>query len=148
MAELTAAGIGIADVCIRLIHYLKDVKAAAEAIDDDIGGLTDELGVLMAVHGQLEQEYNRSATKKEISQHQKILWLETAQTLKNSQKLVQKLEHSVRKIYGDNRSVSGKRDAYLKQHRKRGQDSVISGFRNQISTCHGALKIWLQCIEM
>jgi len=146
--SIFAAGVGIADVSFRLIKYLKDVKAAAESIEEEIGGLISEVEALMAIHGQLEREYTRHAKNDATSQEEKVLWFNTEKTLKNGQRLVQKLDQSVRQIYGDHRLVAGKRDGLIKQHRKRNQERTIIGFRNQISTCHGALKIWLECISM
>lgn len=146
--SIFAAGVGIADVSIRLIKYLKDVKAAAESIEEDIGGLINEVEALMTVHGQLEHEYVRHTNDEGSSQEEKILWFNTGKTLKNGQTLVEKLDQSIRQIYGNDPRVAGKRDGLIKQHRKRNQEGVVFGFRNQISTCHGALKIWLECIAM
>jgi len=142
-----AAGVGIADVAFRVIKYLKDVKSAAETIDDDIGGLINEVESLKSVHGHLEQEFFKNVNDA-LGKEEKMLWFNTGQTLKNGQQLVQKLEDSVRQIYGENRTVTGKWDGLSKQHRKRTKDGIISGFRDQIGTYHGALQIWLNCISM
>ena len=143
-----AAGVGIADVSYRLIKYLKDVKAAAETIDDDIEGLINEVQGLMQVHGHLEQEFLKNINNDGLGREEKMLWFNTGQTLKNGQDLTRKLEVSIRHIYGENRSVTGIRDGLIKQHRKRAKDGIISGFRDQISTYHGALQIWLNCISL
>ncbi|KAF1944968.1 tetratricopeptide repeat domain-containing protein [Clathrospora elynae] len=146
--SLIAAGVGIADVAFRLIIYLKDVKVATETIDDEISGLINEVEDLMVVHGQLEQDYLKYVNDEALGEEEKMLWFNTGKTLKNGQKLCQKLEGSVKKIYGDNRAVTGKRDGLIKQHRKRVKDPIISGLRDQIGTYHGALQIWLSCITM
>ncbi|ERF69939.1 hypothetical protein EPUS_05483 [Endocarpon pusillum Z07020] len=141
-------GVSIAEVSFRVINYLKAVKMAAETIDDDIEGLINEVEGLMVVHGQLEQEFLRNVNNDALGEEEKMLWFNTGQTLKNGQKLTQKLEVSVRHIYGEKRMVSGKRDALIKQHRKRTKDGIISGLRDQIGTCHGGLQMWLSCISM
>jgi hypothetical protein len=143
-----AAGVGIADVALRIITYLIDVKKAADTVEDDIGDLIREVESLMVLHGQLEKELLKNVRNDALGEKEKMLWFNTGQTLKNGQKLTQKLEVAVRHIYGDSRTVTGKRDGLIKQHRKRGKDGIISGFRNQISTYHGALQIWLNCISM
>lgn len=142
------AGVSITEVSFRVINYLKAVKMAAETIDDDIEGLINEVEGLMVVHGQLEQEFLRNVNNDALGEEEKMLWFNTGQTLKNGQKLTQKLEVSVRHIYGEKRMVSGKRDALIKQHRKRTKDGIISGLRDQIGTCHGGLQMWLSCISM
>ena len=143
-----AAGVGITELAFRLVNYLKAVKAAAETIDDDIEGLINEVEGLMVVHRQLEQEFLKNVNNGALGEEEKMLWFNTGQTLKNGQKLTQKLEVSVRHIYGEKRTVTGKRDGLIKQHRKRTKDGIISGFRDQIGTYHGALQIWLSCISM
>jgi hypothetical protein len=151
MAEpvsLIAAGVGIADVAVRIIAYLKDVKAAVETIEDDIEGLINEVHSLKVIHGQLEQEFLKNVKKDALAQEENILWFNTGHTLKQIQKLTLKLEVSVRHIYGENPRVDGKRDGLLKQHRKRTKDGIISGLRDQVSGYQNTLQCWLTCISM
>lgn len=143
-----AAGVGIADVALRVITYLKDVKAAADTIEGDIEGLIDEVKALMAVHKHLELEFLKNFNNHALEEKEKMLWIETEHTLKSGQKLVRKLDISVREIYGENRTVTGKRDGLLKQHRKRAKNGIISELRVQINTYQGALNLWLACISM
>lgn len=143
-----AAGVGIADVALRVISYLKDVKAAAETIEDDIEGLIDEVKALMVVHEHLEQQYLKNVNNDALEEKEKMLWIKTRRTLENGQKLTRKLEISVREIYGENRTVTGKWDGLRKQHRKRAKNGIISGLRDQINTYQGALSMWLTCISM
>ena len=143
-----AAGIGIADVALRVISYLKDVNAAADTIDDDIEGLINEVEALMAVYEHLEQDYRKNINNDSLDAEEKILWVKTGRTLENGQKLTQKLDISVREIYGKNRNVTGKRDGLLKQHRKRAKNGIICELRGQINTYHGALTFWLNYISM
>ena len=49
--SILASGVGIADVAVRVIGYLKDVKAAAETVEDDIDSLISEVEALRVVHG-------------------------------------------------------------------------------------------------
>jgi hypothetical protein len=127
---------------------LKNVKNAAETTEEDIQRLINEVEALKAMHGELEQEFGRRAKDDSSSQEESVLWFNTAKTLENGQALVKRLDQSVGQIYGDDRSVAGKRDGLLKQHRKRNQQVVISGFRSQINLCHSGLKIWLDRILM
>lgn len=143
-----ATGVGIADVAFRVITYLKDVKAAADTIEDDIEGLIDEVKALMVVHKHLEQEFLKNVQKDALEEKEKMLWVETGRTLTNGQKLVRKLDITVKEIYGENRTVTGKRDGLLKQHRKRAKNGIISELRVQINTYQGALNMWLTCISM
>lgn len=143
-----ASGVGIADVTLRLIVYLKDVKAAVQSIDDDIDQLINEVQALQSVHQQVEQEHDRHVNDATLSNQQKMLWFQTARTLKEGQTLTKKLEACVKEIYGDDPKVAGKRDGLVKQHRKRGMDGKLTALRNQIHTYHGALQIWLSIVAL
>ncbi|RMZ68170.1 tetratricopeptide repeat domain-containing [Pyrenophora seminiperda CCB06] len=146
--SLVAAGVGIADVAFRVIVYLKDVKAAAKTIDEDIEGLINEVEGLQKVHGHLEKEYLKSVTNVAMGDDERSLWTSTGQTLKNGQKLTEKLEASVKSIYGKNKLVTGKMDGWEKSLRKRNKDGMISGLRDQINTYQGALQMLLGFISM
>lgn len=146
--SFVAGAVGIADVTIRVITYLRDVRAAIGTIDADIDGLINEILSLKQVHGHLDEEYQKQTGKGGLSAEETILWEQTKQTLKNGQTLVIKLEISVRQVYGDVRTVTRRRDAFTKQNRKRDMDGMISGFRAQIHTYSSALHVWLNLISM
>lgn len=146
--SILAAGFSIVDVTLRVINYLKDIKAATDTIDDDIEGLIDEVTALMTVHEQLEQVYLKNINDDALEEKEKILWVKLAQTLKGGRNLTQKLDVAIRKFYGENLIVTGRRDALFKQYRKRSRNGIISGLRSQINTYHGALNIWLANISM
>jgi hypothetical protein len=143
-----AAGVGIADVAFRVIVYLNDVKTATENIDDDIGDLINEMEGLVVVHGQLEQDFLKNVNNDDLGEKERMLWFKTGQILQCVQKLTQKFETSVKQIYGDSRKATGLRDGLSKQHRKRSRDPIITRFRDQISSYHGVLQMWLACITM
>ncbi|KAL1798238.1 hypothetical protein ACET3X_002275 [Alternaria dauci] len=146
--SLVAAGVGIADVAFRLVKYLKDVKAAAKTIDEDIEGLINEVEGLQKVHGHLEKEYLKSVTNAETGDDERSLWTSVGQTLKNGQKLTEKLEASVKSIYGDHRLMTGRLDSWDKSRRKKSKDGMISGLRDQINTYQGALQMLIGFISM
>ncbi|KAJ6202096.1 tetratricopeptide repeat domain-containing protein, partial [Bipolaris maydis] len=146
--SLVAAGVGIGDVAFRLIDYLKDIKAAAKTMDEDIEGLINEVEGLQKVHGHLEKEYLKSMTNVDMGDEERSLWTSTGQTLKNGQKLTKKLEESVQSIYGDHKLVTGRLDGWDKARKKRSKDSMISGLRDQINTYQGALQMLLGFISM
>ncbi|KAF1979519.1 hypothetical protein BU23DRAFT_636550 [Bimuria novae-zelandiae CBS 107.79] len=125
--SLLAAGIGMSDVAFRVIKYLMDVKAASKIIEGDIESLINEVEGLMAIHHELEKEFYENVRNGVLGRKETMLWFNIGQTLKNGQKLTLKLEACVRQIYGDNPSVTGKRNALIKQHRRRNNSSVIGG---------------------
>ena len=146
--SVIASGVGIADVALRLIKYLRDVKKAAENIEDDIDLLITEVEALEAVHGELQRLLEKNVEDKNISPKETTLWFQTAKTLKAGQILSQKLEVCVREIYDDDPKVKGKRDALVKQHRKRSRDATLSDFRDQVHSYQGALQLWMSIISL
>ena len=134
--SILASGVGIADVAVRVIGYLKDVKAAAETVEDDIDSLISEVEALRVVHANVELEFKRHAQNKSLSANENILWFHTGKTLKEGQKLTAKLEQCVREIYGSDPKVSGKRDGLIKQNRKRARQTQLSELHEQIHTQH------------
>ncbi|KAI1510557.1 Tetratricopeptide repeat domain-containing protein [Pyrenophora tritici-repentis] len=148
VVSLVAAGVGIAEVAFRIIIYLKEIKATAKTIGEDIEGLINEIEGLQKVHGHLEKEYLKSVTNVNMGDDERSLWTSTGQTLKNGQKLTKKLEESVQSIYGDHKLVTGRLDCWDKSRRKKSKDSMISGLRDQIKTYQGALQMLLGFISM
>ncbi|KAF2006584.1 tetratricopeptide repeat domain-containing protein [Amniculicola lignicola CBS 123094] len=146
--SVVAAGIGIADIAVRLITYLKDVKSAAEAIDDDIGDLVNEFEQFAVLHGELEREYLGNVNTITLGMEEKMMWFNVGKTLKVGQQLTQELEKHVRRIYGQSRTVIGRRDGLAKQHRQRTEQPIIAKYRTQIAGIHRALQIFLGCIQM
>lgn len=151
MAEpisLVASGFGLADVATRLIVYLKDVKAAAETVQDDIDSLISEIETLKTVHENVEQELKRHAPSGLTGQDKDSLWFHTGKTLKGGQILIEKLERCVKEIYGEDPKVSGKRDGLSKQHRKRTRHSRLADLRDQVNSYNSALGLWMSIISL
>jgi hypothetical protein len=86
--SFVAGAVGIADVTIRVITYLRDVKAATDTIDADIDGLVNEILSLKQVHGHLDEEYQKQTGKRGLSAEETVLWAQTKRTLENGQTLV------------------------------------------------------------
>jgi hypothetical protein len=86
--SFVAGAVGIADVTIRVIKYLRDVKAAIDTIDADIDGLINEILSLKQVHGHLDEEYQKQTGKRGLSAEETVLWEQTKRTLENGQTLV------------------------------------------------------------
>ena len=148
MAELFAAGVGIADVAVRVIKYLKDVKAAMKTIEDEIGGLISEVEELMMIHQQIERDYLANYWQAAPGSEENTLWHSVGHTLHKGRQLTEKLEVTVTKIYGEDPSITGKRDAFIKQHRYRSKNLIISGIRDQMATYHSVLHMNISRINM
>jgi NurA-like 5'-3' nuclease len=143
-----AAGVGIADVAFRVVKYLKDVNEARKTIDTEISALISEVENLIALHSELEKKFLESVKRVGLADDERMLWSRAEKTLENGRDLVRRLEDSVKEIYGDSRTVTGKWDGLKKQDRKRSKNGTLSELRSQIGTYHGVLQMWLLCISM
>lgn len=128
--SILALGVGITDVSVRLIRYLRDVKKAAQTVEDDVDRLISEVEALQVLHGTVEDELKRHLLSKSLTAKENILWFNTGKTLKEGQILTNKLFESVQEIYQEDPSTTGKRDEILEQHRKRSREPRPADFRN------------------
>ena len=135
MAEpisLAASIIGIADVCFRLVSYLRDAKASAKTIQTDIDALISEVQTLMQLHGDAAEVFRRhSQTGSVTSTYERVLWHHTLKALDAGQDFARRLEECARGIFGKNPKVRRKRDASIKQDRKRQRLARLSELRSQ-----------------
>lgn len=144
-AVVTAAS--LADITIRLIKYLRDVKQAAEDVDQDIDSLIREIECLQVAHDNIQEEYERHIHDATLDPKENILWFHTGKTLQETRQLVIKLETCVREIYGENPHTNGPIDGLRKQHRKRARDARLVDVRNQIHTNQNCLQLWFSIIS-
>ncbi|KAF2032794.1 hypothetical protein EK21DRAFT_98630 [Setomelanomma holmii] len=146
--SLVAAGVGISDVAFRVVHYLKDVNAAAKTVNSDIAALISEVDALKSVHGALEQELLRAFRNMRMSPEEKMLWFQTGKNLQQGQLLVRELEQCVKSIYAKSRTVTGRLDGLKKAHRKRSRDKKLTECRGKIAIYHGTLQFCLNFISI
>ncbi|KAF2480901.1 tetratricopeptide repeat domain-containing protein [Neohortaea acidophila] len=144
-AVVTAAS--LADITIRLIKYLRDVKQAAEDVDEEIDSLIREVESLQVVHTQIQEEYERHVQDAALDSKENILWFHTGKTLQETRQLAVKLEICVREIYGENPHTKGPIDGLRKANRKRSRDSRLVDIRNQIHTNQNCLQLWFSIIS-
>ncbi|KAL1607692.1 hypothetical protein SLS60_002627 [Paraconiothyrium brasiliense] len=144
--SFVAGGIGVADVVVRVIRYLKEVRAAYKSVEQDIARLIDQVERLMRVHQQLEcflDDHGNTVPGSE----EHTLWSHVGHTLQEGRQLAHKLEVVVKEIYGDSPNVTGKRDGIIKQHRLRGSNPTIRGIRDQIDTHNQFVEMYLSVIN-
>lgn len=144
-AVVTAAS--LADITIRLIKYLRDVKQAAEDVEEDIDSLIREIESLQVVHTQIQEEFERHVQDTALDSKENILWFHTGKTLQETRQLAIKLETCVKEIYGENPHTKGPIDDLRKQRRKRSRDSRLVDVRNQIHTNQNCLQLWFSIIS-
>ncbi|KAF2477702.1 uncharacterized protein BDR25DRAFT_275038 [Lindgomyces ingoldianus] len=150
--SIVASTASIADICIRLVRYLKDVKKGAATIEDDITSLVQEVEALDAISTSIQQtfkEHPTSPTAYGQRDKSEDLWMHIKRTLQDCKALAKKLETIVQNIYGKSGpTVSGFRDAVAKSHRRRGKEGDLRQCRDQLATFQNVLQILLAFINL
>jgi hypothetical protein len=151
MAEpfsILAAAVGVSDVCWRIAKYLKDVRAAAATVQDDIDALIREVEALGAVNESIDRAFKADISTLK-STDLGTLWQHTGKTLKDCRTVIDNLERLVKDIYGKTGpKVVGKIDGLSKQSRSREKKAELFQIRDQLSTYQSQLQILLAGINM
>lgn len=150
--SIVASTASIADICIRLVRYLKDVQKGAATIEDDIKGLIREVEALHAVSYAIEKtskEHPSSPPAYSKDEHQEDLWKHVKRTLENCQTVTERLENIAKEIYGKSGpSVNSLRDAVVKSHRRRSKEAELRQCRDQLTTYQNGLQLLLASINL
>jgi hypothetical protein len=147
--SILAGTLGVADVCWRIAKYLKDVKASAATVEEDINLLIHEVEALMKINDCIEKTFEADISKSSNlsplkSGHLEKLWQHTGKSLEDSKAIVEKLEDIVKEIYGETGpKVVGKIDGLRKLGRKNEKKAELCQIRYQLSTCQSSFQILL-----
>lgn len=146
--QTASAAIGLAGDVVRLILYLREVKAALDTIDDDIDGLVRELESLKRLYEQLEQEYSQHPHQGTVNARQQELWSKLRETLDDGRKNFTRFDGELRKIYGGDPKSQGWLDGLKKQHRLRSRLSKLGEFHKQLQMDVTVLQAWFSIISL
>lgn len=151
--SVVASSLSIADICIRLVAYLRDVQKVTATIEDELTSLIREVEALNSItatiHGTFRNEHSTLApygTPREKCDH---LWEHVGRTLHDCETVIRKLEDTVKDVHGKKGpAVSGFRDAVHKAQKRRSRDGELRQCRDQLATYQNGLQILLTCINM
>jgi len=150
--SIIASTASIADICVRLASYLRNVQKATETIEDDIAALIHEVEALDAITISVQKSFkddiftNAGSEDPEKENH---LWKHVRQTLSNCKSTTEGLETIVVELYGKTGpAVTGFRDAVIKSHRRKNKEGDLRNCRDQLATYQNVLQILLASINM
>ncbi|MCJ1462094.1 hypothetical protein MMC07_000694 [Pseudocyphellaria aurata] len=149
--SVIAGTAGILDVCFRVIKYLKETRAGAERIEEEITGLLREIEALIAVNDSI-----KCAFETELKAHPgpyvadiEDLWKNIGSNLWSCRALVERLEVYMKEIIGkEGPKVIGKRDGLRKQMRKQSKKEDFQQLRLQLASHQNALQISLSALTL
>ena len=141
--------VGLADVCWRVVTYLKDVKGAAAKIEGHIADLLHELDALISVNESIKSIFPKNSKSAYDPEHVQSLWRNTGKVLQDCRIAMEKMEDLVIEIVGKERPKGpGRFDIYKKQMRKQSKDVEFGQLRLQLGTYQNALQMLLTAINL
>jgi hypothetical protein len=162
--SVIASTVSIADVCVRLAGYLRDVQKGSKGIKDEIEALLHEVEGFSAINTLVQSSFEELAPSSPESSpgsspsrerpasrqsHSHILWGRVKLILGDSCKATKRLESLVQDIYGKTGPcVQGKFDALKKSHRKTSKNEELRECRDQLTKYQIQLQLLLEFINL
>ncbi|PMB73412.1 Kinesin light chain [Beauveria bassiana] len=153
--SIIAGTVGVADVSIRIITFLVDIKEASDKIQDEITILSQEVSSLLAVNESIEDFFHSrhdlgsfDESLEEGSPAEK-LWKNLAQLLQQSRVTIEQLEALLSEVVGKKgHQVTGKIDSLRKTIRRRGRDGDYMQIRQRLVNYQSGFQMLLNALNL
>ncbi|XWX00934.1 hypothetical protein V2A60_008957 [Cordyceps javanica] len=153
--SIIAGTVGIADVSVRIIAFLVDIKEASEKIQDEITILSQEVSSLLAVNESVEDFFhsrhdlgNFEEPFDDDSPAEK-LWKNVALLLQQSKVAIEQLETLLREVVGKKgNQVAGKIDGLRKTIRRKGRDGDYMQLRQRLVNFQSGFQMLLNALNL
>jgi hypothetical protein len=152
--SITAGAIGIADVCLRVVLFLKDIPGTVAAVQQEINVLIAEVESLRVVLGAVEGTFKGAQGSPGRMTLLKATNLEDlskefCSSINACSDLTTRLEDVTKRIYGKSGfKVTGKIDGLKKELRRRDKDSDLGRLRMELSAEKHNLTLLLDGINL
>lgn len=150
--SIVVGTVGVLDVCLRLIRYLKDFEEAVSSVDQELHDLRRSLDAVATVVDAIKEAFgakltpSRTATDGDPIDR---LWKNAGTILGDCQTKLKKLERIVLEINGGEAlKIPSKFDSFKKQLRKQSKDDEYSRLRHDLDHFLQTLQTMLQIIEL
>ncbi|KAF3895608.1 Tetratricopeptide repeat domain-containing [Trichophyton interdigitale] len=152
--SIAAGAVGVADVCWRVVKYLKNLPAAIAEVQKEIDSLIDEIESLQTIVRSVESAFEGSFSKPSDetplrAANLENLWGDFKKSLEGCQNVAKELERLVQEIYGKSGpKVTSKLDGLGKENRRRDKAASLHRVREKLSTEKDNLQILLTGISL
>ena len=149
--SIVAGTAGLTDVCIKLLHLIKQGKDSFQAVDDELKGLCNEVERLRSVNDLVEDAYKAELSLSSDPTYQKIFasnWYATEVTLGGCREVVEKIDQLLTDVLKEARGKHVKIDRlriWLKQQSK---EDAFNALRQKLSAHQNALQTSLQAVNL
>ena len=148
-------GVGsLIQMSLELAKYLKDVYEAVASFEGDIESLLHEIQNIESVNKSIEHLHRTEVgpyahDQPELSHQDLEVWQNTAKTLQDCSRTVQKLQHVLESITGKHGTkVTGWRDGIKKQLKKQSKDGEIKPLQQKLSIHRESLSVSLTLLNL
>jgi len=150
--SIATGAIGVADVCFRVVHYLRQLNTSRTAIQTEINSLISEIEALRSLCDAVEQASLSDTPSKDNGEESRTVAMlggHLRRSLSNCKDVVTRLEGLAQDIYGPTgEKVANVFDAVGKATRKLSKMDEFRQCREQLSTYQSAMQILLMTITL
>lgn len=153
--SITVGAVSLADVCWRLIQFLRDIPAAIATVHKEIETLASEVESLRSIVTSVEECLQGNHANPAVASsplkaaNLETLWKNCKRSLDTCQDVTSQLQDLVREIYGKAGSkVGGKLDGLSKESRRRDKAADVQRLRDKLSIEKENLQILLTGISL
>lgn len=154
--SIVAGSVGLADICVRFVQYVRKYRNDTVIINDQITSLVREVEALQDVCFLVKETFSSYGNSDMESSNSNLLgsssspvglWKRLERSLENCQILLEKLEQLVSEVCGDSQRDPSSRRALLgKVHRKRSREDELLHYQKELSTYKSAIALLLTSI--
>jgi hypothetical protein len=149
--SITVGTFTLAEVCYRLVVFMRNIPAALAAIQTEIDTLVAVVESLQTTAATIEPVLQRLGKRPSTpfapgTPNRADLVKQCKQTLSQCKTNTGRLDTLVRKIYGiygEGSVVTGKMDGLLKELRRRDMSADLQRLRGELSGQKQTLELWL-----
>lgn len=153
--SITVGAVSLADVCWRLIKFLRDIPAAIASVHKEIETLASEVESLRSIVASVQECLHDNHANPAVASsplkaaNLETLWKNCKRSLDTCQDVTTQLEYLVQEIYGKAASnVGGKLDGLSKESRRRDKAADVQRLRDKLSIEKENLQILLTGISL
>ncbi|KAI5924026.1 tetratricopeptide repeat domain-containing protein [Camillea tinctor] len=157
--SIATASIGLLDVTIRLLKYVKALKDGSTTIQEELDSLEGEVTMLEQVCNAVNFTYEKSVSiSLELSPQRirpgqssnatGIMWAGLAQMVKHCHVIVERIHKTLEDICQmPKRSFSKHVDTMVRVHRKRSKEESLRHCRSELAMYQGSIQLILTIIN-
>ncbi|MCJ1283415.1 hypothetical protein MMC26_002744 [Xylographa opegraphella] len=149
--SIIAGTVGLADVCIRFVLFLRQAKDGFHKVDEDLEDLAKEVTALRSVSNLIKRSFEVHLAGIADVNDQEIVsnhWQATQSTLAGCHDIINRLKDLITKVVGSGGSKHVKTEALRKYLRQQSKDDDFIKLRQKLNAHQTALQTNLAAVNI